>query len=140
MHRPRAAKKINKQHNEILKPPDAIWIEAPKMKIANQPQSFWLYKGQVLVAHTHSSQKMKNGLFYTVQGFDEENVFFENLTVKKTWVAKYTRLSHCLTISSSQGRTLHGIVSIISGHPRFTMKHLMICLSRGTSAKKVQVV
>jgi hypothetical protein len=132
-------KRINAMHNNRLKT-DAVWIEVPKTKVANQPQDFWLYRGQVLVAHTHSSKKMKNGMFYTVTDFNEENVSFGTLVVSKAWVAKNCRLSHCLTISSSQGRTLHGNVLIISSHNRFTMKHLMICLSRATDAGKVWVI
>ena len=133
-------KRINASENLRLKPTEAVWIEVPKIKIANQPQDFWLYTGQVLVAHTQSSKKMKNGLFYTVTDYDEHNVSFGDLVVSKTWVAKNCRLSHCLTISSSQGRTLHGNVLIISSHNRFTMKHLMICLSRATDAEKVWVI
>ena len=64
-------------------------------------------------------------MFYTVERIDEDNVVFEgDLILTLDFVAKYMRLSHCLTISSSQGRTLQGIVEIFTNHKRFTMKHL----------------
>ena len=150
----RLRKIVNREANERLKPKDAIWLEAPKSVLPNQPQSFWLYTGQVLIAHTQSNKQMKNGMFYTVEGYDSENVFFKDstasetqcsarsaplLTLKKSWVVRNCRLSHCLTISSVQGRTLHGIVEILTNHPRFSRRHLLVCLSRATDASKVQV-
>jgi len=70
----------------------------------------------------------------------EGTVEFEGgIKLSLNFVAKHMRLTHALTISSSQGRTLPGVVEIISGHPRFTKKHLMICLSRATEAHLVQV-
>ena len=68
-------------------------------------------------------------------------VSFENgLTLPLRVVAKSFRLSHCLTVSSSQGRTCEIFLRIIAKHRRFGRKHLMVALSRAREAKLVQVV
>ena len=97
------------------------------------------------MAHVQVSNVVKNGMFYKVKAINldenhESTVEFEGgrkLPLK--FVARNMRLVHALTIQSSQGRTLPGPVEIISSHKRFTRKHLMICLSRATEARLVQV-
>ena len=92
------------------------------------------------MAHVQVSKVVKNGMFYKVQGILDDTVEFEGaIKLPSKFVAKNMRLVHALTIQSSQGRTLPGPVEIISKHPRFTRKHLMICLSRATLASLVQV-
>ena len=56
------------------------------------------------------------------------------------FVAERTRLGYCFTIASAQGRTLEGSVAIWdTRHPRFTRRHLVTCLSRGSEAAKVSI-
>ena len=143
---------LNRQRNAALKPEGATWVKVPKMSCPNEPQDFWLYPGQVLIAHIQAAKGgVKNGLMYTVKSVAEGSVEFEapsarepgshgGLTLKLDFVAKHMRLSHCLTISSSQGRTLGGKVAILSQHKRFTRLHLMVCLSRATQASLVRVI
>ena len=150
-------KQINRTNNERLKPPDAIFVEVPKLKCPNAPQPFWIYPGQILMAHIQVSKgSVKNGMFYTVSEIkhgnclkpsqhqdddqnddqaanfvkvlNQENLFvsFEcGLTFPLRVVAKSFRLSHCLTVSSSQGRTCDSGLRIISKHRRFGRKHMM---------------
>ena len=67
-------------------------------------------------------------------------VSFEcGLTLPFKTVAKSFCSTHALTIPSSQGRTLPRVVEIRAKHKRFTMRHLMLCLSRGVYAKDIQV-
>ena len=109
------------------------------------------------MAHVQVSKVVKNGMFYKVKAIHDlvakqgsgfnfeaennpENVEFEGgIKLPLKFVARNMRLVHALTIQSSQGRTLPGPVEIISSHKRFTRKHLMICLSRATEARLVQV-
>ena len=147
-------KRINKEQNLREKPPDAIFVKVPRVNSPNAPQDFYIYPGQVLICHTQNSKgNIKNGLFYTVseiksmkhpQNEDVSNqdlfVSFEcGLTLPLRVVVKSFRLTHALTISSSQGRTLPGVVEIRTKHRRFTRKHLMVCLSRATRFDLVQV-
>ena len=134
-------KEINRQANERLKPPEAIFVEVPKVRCPNAPQDFWIYPGQILMAHVQVSKgSVKNGMFYTVKQIKNDYVSFEcGLTLPLKTVAKSFRLTHGLTISSSQGRTLPGVVEIRTRHKRLSRRHLMICLSRGTEFQKVQV-
>ena len=133
-------KAINRQANLREKPDDAVFVKVPKLKCANAPQDFYLYVGQQLQAVVqHSKGGLKNGLIYTVSKNSDSVEFEGGLVLSLSFVAKHMRLCHAMTISSSQGRTLHGVVEIISGHPRFCRKKLMICLSRATEAHLVQV-
>jgi hypothetical protein len=163
-------KRINKEQNLREKPPDAIFVKVPRVNSACAPQDFFLYVGQTLICHTQNSKgNIKNGLFYTVSEIksmkhpqnedvsnqdddqaanfvkvlNQENLFvsFEcGLTLPLRVVAKSFRLSHCLTVSSSQGRTCENVLRIITKHRRFGRKHLMVSLSRAREAKSVQVV
>ena len=135
-------KAINRRANLREKPDDAVFVKVPKLKCPNAPQDFYLYEGQQLQAVVqHSKGGLKNGLIYTVSKISEDSVEFlqGGLVLALKFVAKHMRLCHAMTISSSQGRTLHGVVEIISGHPMLCRKKLMVCLSRATEAPLVQV-
>ena len=154
-------RKTNREANFREKTKEAIWVKVTKTRCANAPQDFWLYPRQTLMAHVQVSKVVKNGMFYkvktinldekqgsgfncdhqaTIQTLDGQTVEFEGgIKLPLKFVAKNMRMVHALTIQSSQGRTLPGPVEIISKHPRFTRKHLMVCLSRATEASLVQV-
>ena len=77
---------INRHQNLSLKPAvGAIFIRAPPAtRAGNQPQSMWVWPGMQLVGA--GGKKCLKGLFYTVEGVDEDGV------VLNTWAAVTPRM------------------------------------------------
>ena len=124
----------------------AKWTEVPKpCKIANSPQNFWVYPGQVLMAclkeKTHG---MVNGAFYTVKSAGARCVLEDcdsEIEVSMEFVATHMRMTHALTYASAQGATLHGTLRLLdTKHKNFKWSHLYVGLSRATSYSLVQVL
>ena len=63
---------LNRAQNQLLKPAGATFIRAPvATRAGNQPQSMWVWPGMQLVG---AGGKCLKGLFYTIEGVDEDGV------------------------------------------------------------------
>ena len=63
---------INRLQNQSLKQPGATFIRAPvATRAGNQPQSMWIWPGLQLIG---AGGKCLKGLFYTVEGVEEDSV------------------------------------------------------------------
>ena len=65
----------------------------------------------------------------------------EEITLALEQAVQDRRLSHAMTYHASQGSTLEGRMRLFDvDHPRYTLRHLYVGLSRSTSAALVDVV
>ena len=86
-------------------------------------------------------QGVRNGVLYKIESITEDTVNFEGgITLSKEDTVQLTRLSHCMTYASVQGRETDASLCLhdcSSGH--FTHKHLYVALSRAKKASYVRV-
>ena len=133
----RMRRSINKRCNEQLKPADALKLEGEDV--------FYVYPGQRLVGHLQEKKRgVLNNAFYIVKTVADEitikcEISGKEFKLPHDFVAQYLRLSHALTIAGIQGATL-GSIRIFTNHPRFTLRHLFVAISRATSYAAVEVI
>ena len=107
----------------------------------------FLYEGLLLIGHLQERKcHVINGGFYSVVSAASDQCVVtcvatgRTLTLATPFVARHLRLAFAITMASAQGSTLKGRIRIYSRHPRFTRRHLFVCLSRATSAELLEVV
>ena len=133
----RMRRSINKRCNEHLKPADALELEGEDV--------FFVYPGQRLVGHLQEKKRgVLNNAFYIVKTVADEitikcEISGKEFKLPQDFVAQYLRLSHALTIAGIQGATL-GSIRIFTNHPRFSLRHLFVAISRATSYAAVEVI
>jgi hypothetical protein len=141
-HRKRIADNTQMNQWEHRQHPEAICIKAQPCPFdLNKPQDFWCYQGQQLIGCARVGASVKNGCFYVVKNVTNERVELEDGPVlSHIQAGRCLRLTHALTQASCQGLTLTGIVRIVeTNSPRFTRRHLYVCLSRATAFTLVEV-
>ena len=135
---------FNQTENSRLAPPGAI----PCVYEGADPraQSMLLWPGLKLVAGlTNRKHGLKNALGWVVQEVDHAwcTVLDNNqrsITVPTTDVAGLFRLTHGLTIDSSQSMTLQGRVLVVeSDHKHFSLRRLIVALGRVPRADMIHV-
>ena len=138
---------INKQRNleEYLdrhrsgQQPDAAFLKAPvsSKRAGNRPQSMWVWPGLLLIG---GGSHAKKGLFYKISEITDDQVAFEcGLKLTREQTVTSMRLCWSLTFASCQGLSLRGRLRLETQSPNFTMRHLYVGISRGTSAELVEV-
>ena len=134
----RMRRSINKRINELSKK-DALKLEGE--------DDFYVYPGLRLIGHLQEKkQGVLNNAFYIVKTVAEDKITIQckisgkEMTLSHEFVAQYLRLSHALTIAGIQGATLDGRIRIFTNHPRFTLRHLFVTISRATSYANVEVI
>ena len=131
---------INRIQNALEKTKGAVYLKPTKKGGANKPQAMWVYEGMLLQAHLSSSKcGLCNGCFYTVKEVGESITLENGTIISREFCAHYMRLTHALTLASSQGHTLHGRVRVYT-HARMTNTHLLVAMSRCTSHALLEVV
>ena len=130
---------VNREWNQRLKPPDAIFIRAPAVtRAGNQPQSMYIWPGIQLIG---AGGKCLKGLFYTVETIMDDVLFLNTgQKLTRSECVKSLRLAYGLTYASCQGLTLKGIVTLETESPNTTIRHLYVGISRATAASLVQVI
>ena len=130
---------INRQQNQLLKPAvAATFIRAPlATRAGNQPQSMWVWPGLQLIG---AGGKCLKGLFYTVEGVDDDGVVLNTGRLSHQECVRSLRLPYALTYASCQGLTLKGRIRLETESPNMTLRHLYVGISRATAANLVEVV
>ena len=126
---------------------DSIWIKANKKQRAtlNPAQDFWCYPGQVLLVSTpRSREQLYNGQFVTVVSVSAHLVRVRGtqlVSLSHAMAGTILRPSHSITYASCQGLTFaNQIVRLLDvRHHCFTGRHLLVGLSRASSASLVEV-
>ena len=133
---------VNARH-----PPEAVYIKGgPRTKSANVPQDFWAYPGLCLMACCPKRGLLHNGARFTVleasaNGLKLGTDNAEEISLSLEEAGRDLRLTHAITYHCSQGMTLEGRVRLYDcGHPRYTLRHLYVGLSRAKAAALVEVV
>ena len=134
-------KQINALH-----PEDAILLEAPTVdeRQMNKPQDLWIYSGIEMIAScAKKTNGVYNGCLYTVLEIGEKITLQSNsgeVTLSRDQVARDLRCAAAFTYHATQGKSLTGTVKCWDlDHPRMTLQHLYVGLSRGTSHALVSV-
>ena len=105
-------------------------------------QKVYYYKGARLIATLSQTAKgIYNSMLLTVVSYDGTTVTLEGeeghgqFTLPKEWVRTHTRSQLCMTLSSSQGRSLGNTLGIWDAgktpHPRWPIRHTYVAISRG---------
>ena len=149
-HKKRMA--INQRYNTQAyekAPQGCVWIKANKKQrtTLNPPQDFWCYAGQVLLVSTpRSREQLYNGQFVTVVSVSAHLVRVRGqgsaklVTLSHALAGSLLRPSHSITYASCQGCTFaNQIVRLLDvRHHCFTARHLLVGLSRASSASLVE--
>ena len=102
----------------------------------------FLWPGQELLGCVNTIKRgVRNAVSYTIE-YCDETVKFVDLPDTFTYeqVGDLFRLSHCRTIASCQGTEFDKALTVWeTNHPRFTLRHLFVALSRAKSKDLVQV-
>jgi len=137
---------VNKQLNQLLKPPDAVYIRTSLQHSRyglNTPQSMWIWPGIELYACIPTERKgLRNQVLYTVQCITDDEVHLENgIVLSYEDVKRYLRLSYAQTYASCQGSEFTGTLRLHdTSNIFFTKRHLFVGLSRGKRAEDISVV
>ena len=134
---------VNASQNARDKPALAIHCsyegEDPKQ------QEMWIWPGlEVQAAKTDKKHKLKNAVTHKVLQIDEDTCQLsrgeETFNVPTKEMTNLFRLTHALTIDSSQARTLMGQILITeTDHPFFSLRRCIVALGRSPLARNVQV-
>jgi hypothetical protein len=146
---------INTRQNELLKPDGSTFLEwsgANLVGATMQPQSMWIYKGLELIGCPRGTgtKLVVQGVLYIVTDITataiclrmraeyckdpEELADDEKAEVALEDACSMLRLSHASCYYTVQGRTVKDrhIVLLDTSHPYFTVRSLIVGLSRGT--------
>ena len=103
-----------------------------------------VFVGCAIIGST-TDKFVTNGCFYEVISFTETHVTLQDIEsmdmvdvpLEKM---KHVRLGYAVTMASVQGRTLRGRTRIFdTDHPRFTTRHLAMCIGRVTKASDLDI-
>jgi hypothetical protein len=134
--------RVNARH-----PQGALFVPAFEVheRFMNKPQDMHIWPGLELIGCCAKQGKLFNGGWYTILSIDGVEVKLSSkageIVLSPEQVSRDMRLSHAMTYHSSQGTTLEGLVRLHDcDHPRYTLTHLYVGISRATSAALVDVV
>jgi len=133
----------NELANKRLAPPDAVLSLSDGLD--PRAQLIRLWPGLILRAGcTNRKLGLRNALSHVVESVDAEYCVLERegvrLTLPTQSVAGLFRMTHSLTIDSSQSMTLQNHVLIVeSNHPHFTLRRLLVALGRSPSRHLVHM-
>ena len=93
-----------------------------------------------------SKQGLHNSMLLECVSYDREHVTLRDVEGDGEFVCTHNfckanlRSALCFTISSAQGRTIPGTIGLYDlAHPRYTLRHLYTCISRGQSYDSISV-
>ena len=84
--------------------------------------------------------KCLKGLFYTIEGVDDDGVVLNTGRLSHQECVRSLRLPYALTYASCQGLTLRGRIRLETESHNMTLRHLYVGISRATAADLVEVV
>jgi len=129
---------LNRIINLAEKPADAVFLKAVHQPGATmKSQNMWVYPGQVLIACCQKSQKLRNGVRYTVVRVGDEIELDNGAVLSTTDAAKYLRISAAQTFASVQGDEFESVRLWDCDSRNFTWKHLYVGLSRAKKTAEV---
>ena len=97
-----------------------------------------LWPGQRLIG-TGFSPKVTNGAFVEVAAVGETIRLVGDVELTQE-AGRFLRLSHAITIDSSQSKTLPGRIRVVeSGHTHMTYERLLVAASRATSSELLAI-
>ena len=156
--------RLNAKYNEMGSKgrKDAVWVEKSERPSPNEPQSFWLYPGLIMIAYISQGKagSVHNGQLFETQWFandvvtmrDIESNEIHELTLE--FVRHNLRLGFAFTNVGCQGRSLGNFESSDGPFPEpergvtiwdteskhFALAHLFTGTSRCRSGELLQVV
>ena len=129
---------MNRIINLAEKPAGAVFLKAVQVPGSTmKSQSMWCFPGQVLIACCQKSQKLRNGVRYTVVRVGDEVELDNGAVLNPTDAAKYLRLSHAQTFASCQGDEFESVRLWDCDSRNFTWKHLYVGISRAKGTAEV---
>ena len=148
--------RLNHYFNQMLKDRQpSILVKSPgTLKgTSQQPQDMHLWEGIELMGCSRSNDGIVNGVTYIVRAVTATTVTVDmdrrfwlspqpsnrevNLTLSHKDAGTLLRLSHALVYANVQGRTIRDrhVVLLDTVHRRFTMRHLIVGMSRVTDGR-----
>ena len=152
--------RINARQNERLKPEGALFCEWQGQDLCGatmQPQSMYLWVGLELIGCPRGSgrkQLLVQGVIYTLIGITETELKLqmhpeyctrgagdETALVRLDEACSQLRLCHAMCYYTCQGRTVRDrhMVLLDVRHPHFTVRALIVGLSRATHGRYLHV-
>ena len=143
---------VNERVNRRTAPAGYITLPAGEAikGCANLPQDMRIWVGIVLVA-VGQDKELKNGLRFqvvelsaeqlTLRGVDDNGTLLGiPFVIPAERAAQCLRLTHCLCYFSVQARTIKGPLRLAqTGHPYFTIRHLIVGCGRAPEGSVVEV-
>ena len=118
--------------------------------VASQPQDMLLKPGMLVLGASSERSKILNGTEYEVLEADKDGVLVQMteefgggapVLLNHHDASKYLRLGYAVCYYTVQGRTIRGrrVLLLDTGHRYFTMRHLIVGLSRVTTSSNMFV-
>ena len=150
---------VNTRQNELLKPEGAVHLEWEGEDIKGctmQPQSMFIWKGLELIGCSRGSGKslVVQGVIYVITDITETECHLtmrreywrdedveETVTIELVDACAQLRPSHAICYYTVQGRTVKDrhIVLLDTNHPHFTVRSLIVGLSRVEDSKYLHI-
>ena len=118
-------------------------------RMASQPQDMFLKRGMRLLGCGDKKKKILNGTEYIVTDIDEDRVVVqsapeygggEEITLNFEDASRYLRLRYAMCYFTVQGRTFRDHILLLDKHsPNFTVRHLIVGLSRVTAGRLAHI-
>ena len=151
--------KINERQNEFLKPEGALhcdWTGDDPVGCTMLPQSMWVWKGLELIGCSRGSGKklVVQGVVYVITDITETHCHLqmreeyctaekgdEKVEIEIQDMCSQLRLTHAMCYYTIQGRTIKNrdIVLLDTNHPHFTVRSLIVALSRVEDSKYLHI-
>jgi hypothetical protein len=134
---------LNRDLQQVFKQPDARWLEVKVIRGTCKPQSMYIWKGIVLYCELRRAS-FRRKCEYTVVEHDARRVLFVDKAggehvLETGKVAEVMRLSFARTYHSAQGLEWDRVRLHDCDSKFFSRAHLIVGLSRCTSAGGVDV-
>ena len=151
--------RVNARQNELLKPPNALFAEWEGEDLHGttmQPQSFFVWVGLELIGCPRGSGKhlTVQGVVYVVTAIVDDVLLIlqmrpeychgaadEQIGVYLEDACEQLRMCHAMCYYTVQGRTVRDrhIVLLDTAHPHFSVRALIVGLSRATHGRYLHV-
>ena len=150
--------RVNKRQNELLRPPNAVhceWEGEDLHGTTMQPQSMYLWVGLELIGCPRGSGKRLTvqGVVYVVTAIVDgvlelqmrpeycHGAADERISMQLKDACEQLRLCHAMCYYTCQGRTVRDrhIVLLDTSHPHFSVRALIVGLSRATHGRWLHV-
>ena len=115
------------------------------LQLTGPDGDFYVYEGLLLIGHLMEKKKgILNNAMYRVKAIAQDITVVCELSQKEfalpaDFVSAHMRLCFALTYASIQGATLKNRIRLYTHHPRMTLKHLFVGISRATAYALVEV-